>query len=69
MTRRVATLLLLSANLRLGLEVFAVVTALVFWVAGWVRFAANGGEWRVFVGVAMMFAVPVAIVVAWVGER
>jgi len=68
MTRRVATLLLLSADFRLGLEAFAVATALVFWVAGWVRFAMNGGEWRVFVGAAMMFAVPIAVVVAWIGR-
>jgi hypothetical protein len=68
MTRQFATLLLLSADFRLGLEVFAAITVLVFWIGGWVVFAVRGGVWRVFVGIVMMFAVPLAIVMALVGR-
>ena len=68
MTRQFATLLLLSADFRLGLEVFAAVTVLVFWVAGWFRFAIHGREWRFVIGMSMMFAVPIAVVVAWIGR-
>ena len=60
--------LLLSADFRLGLKAFAVATALVLWVAGWYMFAINGRKWRLFVGIVMMFAVPIAIVLALVGR-